>query len=73
MQDVGGFSHLHHEGGLASSEIIHSANAGKNAISKANPGLLGWYPATDLSQQLDQSDLADITAFAAGIGPSEYH
>jgi hypothetical protein len=43
---------------LASGEIIDGTNAGKNAIGNANACLLGWYPATDLSEQLDQADLA---------------
>ena len=58
MQDVGGFGHFHHERGLAGGEIIDGANAGEDAIGNANACLLGWHPAADLSEQLDQADLA---------------
>ena len=36
MKDVGSFCHLHHEGGLACSQIIDGTNAGEDAISQAD-------------------------------------
>ena len=72
IKDVGGFGHLHHEGGLASGEVIDGANAGEDAIGNPNRRLLGWNPAADLSEELDQADLAQITAFPAGIRSGEH-
>ena len=35
LKDVGGFRHLHHEGGLAGGQIIHGPHPGEDPISDA--------------------------------------
>ena len=58
VKDVGGFGHLHHEGGLASGQIIHGTHLGEDPIGNADRGGSGRHPAPDLRHQLDQADLA---------------
>ena len=73
VKDVGGFGHLHHEGGLAGGQVVDSADAGEDPIGDADASPRGWHPAADLGQQLDQADLAQITALATGVGAGEHH
>jgi len=73
MQDIGGLRHLHHEGGLARCEVIDRADARENAIGDSDSCRLRWNPAADLGQQLDQADLTQVAAFAAGIRSGEHH
>ena len=72
MKDVGGFRHFHHERGLARGEVIDGTNTGEDAIGNPHGRLLGRNPAADLSEELDQADLAQITAFPAGIRSGEH-
>ena len=48
VKDVGGFGHLHHEGGLACGQIIHSPYSGEDPIGDAHGGGSGRHPAADL-------------------------
>ena len=73
VKDVGGFGHLHHEGGLAGGQIIHGTHPGEDPIGDADRGGSGRYPAADLRHQLDQADLAQIAALATGVGAREHH
>ena len=72
VQDVGGFSHFHHEGGLARGQIIHRPDPGKNAIRQAHAGGTGRDPAADLGHQLQQPRLAQIATLATGIGAGQH-
>ena len=73
VKDVGGFRHLHHEGGLTGRQIIHSTHAGEDSIGNANGGGAGGHPTADLRHQLDEADLAQVAALATGVGAGEHH
>ena len=72
VKDVGGFGHLHHEGGLAAGQVVDGANAGEDPVGDAEAGGAGRDPGADLGQQLQQSRLAQVAALAAGVGPGEH-
>ena len=72
VQDVGGFAHLHHEGGLAAGQVVDGTDPGEDAIGDAEAGGAGRNPAADLRHQLQQARLAQIAALAAGIGAGEH-
>ena len=71
VKDVGGFGHLHHEGGLAGRQVVAGADTGEDAIGDAQAGGLGRDPAAHLGHQLQQTRLAQIAALAAGVGAGE--
>ena len=73
LKDVRRFGHLHHEGGLATGEIIHGANAGEDSIGQTDGGTLSGNPAAHLRHQLQHPALTQITALAAGVGAGEHH
>ena len=73
VKDVGGLRHLHHERGLAGCQIIHGADPGEDAIRQPDARGLRRHPAAHLGQQLDQPDLTQVAALAAGIGAGEHH
>ena len=73
VKDVGGFGHFHHEGGLAGGQVVHGAEAGEDPIGDADVGRAGWYLAADLGQQLNQFELAQLVALAAGVGAGEHY
>ena len=73
VKNVGGFGHFHHEGGLAGCEIIDGPDAGEDPVSDPDAGGSGGDPAANLSHELNQADLPQVAAFAAGIGPGEHH
>ena len=52
LKDVRRFGHLHHEGGLATGEIIHGANAGEDSIGQTDGGTLSGNPAAHLRHHL---------------------
>ena len=72
VQDVGGFGHLHHEGGLARGQIIYRPDPGEDSVRQADAGRAGRDPAADLGHQLQQPRLAQITTLAAGIGARQH-
>jgi hypothetical protein len=71
VKDVGGFGHLHHEGGLAGGQIVAGADAGEDAIGDAQARRSRWNPAAHLGHQLQQAALAQVAALAAGVGAGE--
>ena len=72
VKDVGGLRHFHHEGGLAGAEVVAGADAGEDPIGDSQPGGLRRNPAADLRHQLQQARLAQVAAFAAGVGAREH-
>ena len=67
VKDVGGFGHFHHGGGLAGGQVVHGTDAGEDPIGDADAGGAGWHPAAGLGQQLNQADLVQLAALAAGV------
>ena len=50
VQDIGGFSHLHHKGRAAAGQVIRRADAGEDAIDRANFYFLRRDVAADIGQ-----------------------
>ena len=73
IEDVGGFGHFDHEGGLAAGELITGADAGKDAVNNADFGGGGGDEAAHLRHEDEEGILADIGGFAGHIGPGEDH
>ena len=71
VQDVGGFGHLHHKRRAATGQIIAGANAGVDAIERADGGLRSRYVAADVRQHRNQRDLAHVGGFAAHVGAGD--
>ncbi len=71
VQNVGGFGHLDHEGGLAAVDFVAGADAGEEAIGQADGGAFGRDVAADLGQERDERDLADVGAFAGHVGAGD--
>ena len=67
VQDVGGFGHLHHEGRTAGSQIVRRADAGEDAIHRADGGLGGRHVTADVRHQHNQRRLPHIGAFTAHV------
>ena len=71
MQDIGGFSHLHHKGRAAAGQVIRRADAGKDAIDRPDLHLLRRDVAADIGQQRNQRGLAHIGTFTAHVRPGD--
>src|SRR5512142_2744034 len=71
MQNVCGFDHLHHEGGLPRVDLILGANAGEDAIYQPNLRRIGRDEGADLRHENDQRGLAQISALPTHIGSSD--
>ena len=53
VKDVGGFRHLHHEGGLTGGQIVDGADAGEDPVGDADCCRSRRHPAAHLGQQLN--------------------
>ena len=67
MQDIGGFAHFHHESRTAGRQIIRRANAGKDAIYRADDRPFRRDKTAQMRQQHNQCGLAHVSGFAAEI------
>ena len=73
VEDIGGLVHLHHEGALATGEVVGRAHAGEDAIDHANGGLARGDEAAHLRHQRDETHLADDSALASHIRAGDEH
>ncbi len=71
VQNIGGFSHLHHKGRAAAGQVIRRADAGKDAIDGPDLHLLRRDVAADIGQQRNQRGLAHIGTFTAHVRPGD--
>src|SRR5699024_2305341 len=62
------FMHFQHESALAASQVVTGADAGENAVERADDGLVRGYEAADVCEQNDQGSLAHIGGFSAHVG-----
>ncbi len=62
MDDVGGFQHFHHEGRLSGRNIVLRADAAEDTVDQANPRVIRWDERTDLSEEDDETALAQDAA-----------
>lgn len=67
IEDVGGFVHFDHEGGVTASEFIGGADAREDAVDDADVGVKGGDPRTDLGHEGDEGDLSDVGGFSGHI------
>lgn len=68
VEDVCGFGHFDHEGGLAFGEVVDGADAGEDGVDQADFGLGGWDEAADLGHEDAEGDLAHVGGFAGHVG-----
>ncbi|MNU58797.1 hypothetical protein D3C71_479410 [compost metagenome] len=67
MQDVAGFSHLDHEGRLPAGKVVAGADAGQDAVDRADQRAAGRHEAADVGQQHDQRVLPHVGRFTAHV------
>ena len=67
MQDVAGFAHFDHEGRLPAGEVVARADAGEDAVDRADQCFRRGHEAADVRQQHDQRVLAHVGALAAHV------
>ena len=67
IEDVGGFVHLDHEGGLAARQLVVRADPGEDAIDYADGRAIRGYERADLGHQRDEGHLAEIGRLAAHV------
>ena len=71
VEDVGGFGHFHHEGGASRGQLVGGADAGENAVHRADASHLRRYVAAHVGEQHDQRHLAHVGGFAAHVGAGD--
>jgi len=71
VEDVGGFGHFDHEGGLALGEVVGGADAGEDAVDEADGGGFGGDEEAGLGHEDEEGDLADVGGFAGHVGAGD--
>ena len=71
VQNQGGLTHFHHEGGLPARQVVTGPHAAENAVHQADVGGLRRNVGPDLGHQRNQGHLADIGALARHVGPGQ--
>src|SRR5439155_21817408 len=71
VEDVGGFGNLDHESAAAPGQLVAGADAREDAVNNADPRLAGRHEAADVNHQSQQRHLADVSALAGHIRPSD--
>ena len=72
VEDVAGLGHLDHEGGLAAGQVVAGADAGEDAVDRADHRARGRHEAADVGQQHDQRVLAHVGALAAHVRAGDH-
>jgi hypothetical protein len=67
VQDGGSFGHLDHEGRAPGSEVVGGADAGEDAVERAEHAAVGRYVAADMGEQGDQRHLPHVGRFTAHV------
>ena len=57
VEDAGRLVHLHHEGGLAQSDVIGGTHAGEDLVYQPDGSRFGGHEGADLCHQCDQGRL----------------
>ena len=73
IQDGRGLGHLDHEGRAAAGQVVGGADAGEDAVDRAQAADLGRHPAAAVGQQHDQRGLAHVGGLAAHVGAGQHH
>ncbi len=71
VEDVGGFDHFDHEGGLSAVDFVAGADAGEETVGDADAGGFGGDVAADLGEDGDEGDLADEGGFSGHVGAGD--
>ena len=66
-QDMRHLGHLHHESRPSAGQVIRGADAGEDAVHRADARGLGRHEAAGVRQQHDACDLPHISALAAHV------
>ncbi|EEF93713.1 hypothetical protein CATMIT_01653 [Catenibacterium mitsuokai DSM 15897] len=67
VQDVAGLAHLDHEGRLAAGEVVAGADAGEDAVDRADHGARRRHETADMREQHDQRVLPHISRLTAHV------
>lgn len=73
VENVGGFVHFHHEGGVAAGKFVAGSDAGEYAVDEADVTRFRRDPGTYLGHEGDQGDLPDVGRFSGHVGAGEEH
>ena len=69
VENVGSLVHLDHERRVAPCEVVARAHPREDPVDESDVAALCRHPASDLRQQRDQRDLADVGRFASHVWP----
>ncbi|KAG1549843.1 hypothetical protein G6F50_013324 [Rhizopus delemar] len=72
MQEVAGLGHFDHEGGLPAGEVVTGADAGQDAVDRADQRTAGRHEAADVGQQHDQRVLPHVGRFTAHVRAGDH-
>ncbi|MPM99232.1 hypothetical protein SDC9_146423 [bioreactor metagenome] len=71
IKNVGRLDHLHHKGGLASVDLILSADAGENTVYQADTRLTSGHKTAHLRHQYNESYSTQEGRFTAHVGAGD--
>ena len=72
VEDVAGLAHLDHEGRLAAREVVAGADAGQDAVDRADHRARRRHEAADVREQHDQRVLAHVGRLAAHVRAGDH-
>ena len=72
MQDVAGLRHLHHEGGLATRQVVAGADAGEDTVDRPDHRTRCRDETADVGQQHDQRVLPHVGRLAAHVRAGDH-
>src|SRR5512133_3989317 len=67
IEDVGGFDHFDHKGGLPGMNFILCADASEDAVHNSDACAFSRYEGTNLCHKHDQGNLAEECGFSTHI------
>ena len=71
VQDVGGFLHFDHEGGMAAGDVVGCADARKNAVDERHFGFARRHERSDLRHDDHERGLPQVRGLAAHVRSRE--
>ncbi len=71
VEDVRGFIHFHHEGGLALEQVVLRPHPGKDSVDQTDLRFFRGDKAAHLRHQSDQGHLAEVRGFSRHVGSRE--
>ena len=71
VQDLRGFKHFEHEGGLRVGHVVGGANAGVDGVNRPQAAARGGHVAAHAGQQHNQGDLPHVGGLAAHVGAGD--